>query len=215
MDGGIITLPLRASVGWTRFLLRIAGGAAGCAVKLGGKAAVAATEAVGRAAGRANDEADWVSPAPPLKAPSPGRESAEPTPPDITGPSRASNGASSSFTEPVTVPRPPATLPESARPSPAVVSEPSPAHVSEEAELVSEIAEPGAEDGAGASISIAEPWSGYRQMSARQVISRLADATTAELAAIELYEASNRNRQTVRAAAQRSLKIKTGRGSSD
>jgi hypothetical protein len=213
MDGGIITLPLRASVGWTRLLLRIAGGAAGCAVKLGGKAAVAATEAVGRAAVRAGDEGEWVPPAPPVDVPSPGRETVAPTPPNIPGPSRASNGASSSFTEPVAVPRPPDTLPESARPSPAVASEPSPAHVSEEAELVSEFADPGAEEGAGASISIAEPWPGYRRMNASQVISRLADATPAELAAIELYEASNRNRQTVRAAAQRSLKIKTGRGS--
>jgi hypothetical protein len=47
------------------------------------------------------------------------------------------------------------------------------------------------------------------------VIARIDDATPAELAGIELYESAHRNRQTVLAAAQRSLKTKTGRGSPD
>ena len=78
--------------------------------------------------------------------------------------------------------------------------------------LVREEAEPGAEDGAGAQIRIAEPWDGYRQMSAKDVIARLADATPAELAAVQLYETSNRHRQTVLTAVGRALKTKTGRG---
>ena len=94
-------------------------------------------------------------------------------------------------------------------------SEPEPAHVSEEPELIESIAEPGAEDGAGASVEIAEPWPGYRGLTAADVIARIDDATPAELAGIELYESAHRNRQTVLAAAQRSLKIKTGRGSPD
>jgi hypothetical protein len=40
-------------------------------------------------------------------------------------------------------------------------------------------------------------------------------ATTATEAAIELYESNNRDRQTVRAAVQGSLRTKTGRGSPD
>jgi hypothetical protein len=52
-------------------------------------------------------------------------------------------------------------------------------------------------------------------MTAKQVIERLTDATAAELAAVQLYESINRDRQTVRAAAERNLKSKTGRGSPD
>jgi hypothetical protein len=90
-----------------------------------------------------------------------------------------------------------------------------PVHVSEEPELVQEVAEPGAEDGAGASVTIDEPWPGYARMTAKQVIERLTDATAAELAAVQLYESINRDRQTVRAAAERNLKSKTRRGSPD
>jgi hypothetical protein len=88
-------------------------------------------------------------------------------------------------------------------------------HVYEEPELVQEVAERGAEDGAGAAVTVDEPWPGYARMTAKQVIERLADATPAELAAVQLYESFNRDRQTVRAAADRNLKSKTGRGSPD
>ncbi len=39
--------------------------------------------------------------------------------------------------------------------------------------LVRESAEPGAEDGAGASVTVAEPWEGYSGMNAREVVARL------------------------------------------
>jgi hypothetical protein len=260
MVGGITTLPLRAGIGYTRFVLRIAGDAAGCAAKISAKAVVTATEAVGRAAGRASDEAAWGRPAPPLDTPPPppparedarsaparqrprtaparqrprtaparqrprtppAREDArpslsEPTPASVADRRPVPDRAPSAFDGPFEVPRPPETLPESATPAePPAASQQPPAHVSEQPELVREVADPGAEDGAGASVAIAEPWPGYRQMNAKQVIERVADATPAELAAIELYESSNRDRQTVRAAVQRSLKAKTGRGSPD
>jgi hypothetical protein len=80
-----------------------------------------------------------------------------------------------------------------------------PVHLDVEDELVEEVAEPGAEDGAGAQVTIAEPWNGYRELRAADVIERLASATPEELAAIELYELSSRNRRTVVAAAQREL----------
>jgi hypothetical protein len=79
------------------------------------------------------------------------------------------------------------------------------AHIDTDDELVEEVAEPGAEDGAGAQVHIAEPWAGYRELRAADVISRLAAASAEELAAIELYELSGRKRRTVIAAAQREL----------
>ncbi|MGA9860184.1 MAG: hypothetical protein WBQ18_20120 [Solirubrobacteraceae bacterium] len=81
-----------------------------------------------------------------------------------------------------------------------------PAHVSEEPELAESVAETGAEDGAGAEVRIAEPWDGYRLMNAAEIIDRLATASSAELAAVELYELSSRKRKSVLAAAQRRLK---------
>jgi hypothetical protein len=80
-----------------------------------------------------------------------------------------------------------------------------PAHLETEDELVGEVADAGAEDGAGAQVSIAEPWSGYRELRAADVIERLATASPEELAAIELYELASGKRQTVVAAAQREL----------
>jgi hypothetical protein len=87
-------------------------------------------------------------------------------------------------------PRPPA--------PPSVSSPPPPA-------IVLESADAGAEDGAGAQVRVAEPWSGYDQLGARDVIERLAAATPAELAAVELYEGSKRRRKTVLAEAERRL----------
>jgi hypothetical protein len=75
--------------------------------------------------------------------------------------------------------------------------------------LVEEVAETGAEDGAGAQVTIDEPWDGYRLMNAGAVIDRLGGASAAELAAVELYELANRKRRTVLQAAQRELKRQT------
>ncbi len=80
-----------------------------------------------------------------------------------------------------------------------------PTHVSEEPELVEELAEPGAEEGAGAQVNVREPWEGYGRMNARDVVARLAAADRAELAAIELYERAHRNRRTVLNALERRL----------
>ncbi|MEO6857211.1 MAG: hypothetical protein ABI323_01285 [Solirubrobacteraceae bacterium] len=71
--------------------------------------------------------------------------------------------------------------------------------------VVEESADIGAEEGAGAEIHVAEPWEGYREMKAADVIDRLGGADTAELAAVELYEISHRRRQTVLDAAKREL----------
>jgi hypothetical protein len=85
-----------------------------------------------------------------------------------------------------------------------------PVHVSEERELVRESAEPGAEDGAGATVTVIEPWNGYTHMNARDVIARAKQADRAELAAVRLYESGHRSRQTVLAAVDRQLKAGNG-----
>jgi hypothetical protein len=91
------------------------------------------------------------------------------------------------------------------------VSEPSePVHVSEEPELVRESAEAGAEHGAGAQLTVLEPWNGYAHMNAREVIARARQASRAELAAVRLFESRHRGRQTVLAAVDRQLKLASG-----
>lgn len=85
-----------------------------------------------------------------------------------------------------------------------------PFHVSEEPELVREEAEPGAEEGAGAEVTVTEPWEGYGRMNAREVIARARSASVAELAAVRLYESGHRSRQTVLTAVDRELKTANG-----
>jgi hypothetical protein len=85
-----------------------------------------------------------------------------------------------------------------------------PIHVSEEPELVQEFAEPGAEDGAGAEVRVSEPWTGYRRMTAQDVVDRLSGATPAELAAVQLYERQHRERATVLSAVKRQLQHASG-----
>lgn len=80
-----------------------------------------------------------------------------------------------------------------------------PDHVDEETVLVAESAEAGAEDGAGPELTIEAPWEGYDDMTAADIRDRLAAATAVEAAAVELYEASRKNRRTVIDAAARVL----------
>jgi hypothetical protein len=82
--------------------------------------------------------------------------------------------------------------------------------VDDEPELVAEFSEPGAEDGAGAEVSIDEPWDGYSSMNAEAVTARIGEASPAELAVIELYEQAHRKRQTVLAAAKTQLSKSPG-----
>lgn len=89
---------------------------------------------------------------------------------------------------------------------PAVPDELVPDHVDEEAVLVAEVAEEGAAEGAGAELHVEPPWERYDQMTAADIRDRLALATPAEAAAVELYEASRRNRSSVMDAATRVLR---------
>jgi hypothetical protein len=89
--------------------------------------------------------------------------------------------------------------PETFEPKPP--EPPEPLHVSEEPILVAEVADDGAEDGAGPELSIDEPWEGYSSMTAAQIRRRLRQADAATIAAVRLYEAANKGRSTVLQAA--------------
>lgn len=142
---------------------------------------------------------------------------------DIESPPRAAEKASPPTRTPSTVagaasPRPSApvngrpqatTAPAHPSPEPATQLETQletvPAHISTEPELVESFAEPGAEDGAGAAVHVEEPWKGYGRMTAAEVISRLVEASSEELAAVTLYESVHRRRRTVLGEAERRL----------
>jgi hypothetical protein len=86
---------------------------------------------------------------------------------------------------------------------PAVPDELIPDHVDTEAVLVAEVAEEGAEEGAGAELTIEPPWDGYEQMTAADIRDRLAAASPAEAGAVELYERTHKNRSSVIEASER------------
>jgi hypothetical protein len=89
---------------------------------------------------------------------------------------------------------------------PAVPDELIPDHVDEEVVLVAEVAEEGAEDGAGPELHIDPPWAGYDEMTAAQIRDRLAAGDTVLAAAVDLYETTHKSRRTVIEAAERALR---------
>jgi hypothetical protein len=209
MIGELITLPLRLSVRGTQLALRTAEGIAERVVS----GALQATHLVSRNGGPA------APPEPAERSPEPAERSPEapdrPEPgsdrPRQRPPARVRVEAERAQGPPARDPAKTATAP----PPPVEVpppAPPAPMHVSEEPVLVREEAEPGAEDGAGASIRIDPPWDGYGSMGAREVIARLEDADAAALATVQLYESMNRSRQTVLQAVERRLKAANRRG---
>jgi hypothetical protein len=81
-----------------------------------------------------------------------------------------------------------------------------PAHVDDEPELVAEFADSGAGEGAGAELHVDEPWEGYGSLTADAIKNRISAASTAELAVIQLYEATHRSRRSVIEAVERRSK---------
>jgi hypothetical protein len=204
----LITLPLRVWFRSARLLTRVAGDAAGRAVSLAGQtigvgSPNGSSSDRGRSAESATPEPGWREesidrPVSPVDVEHP-RE--EPERPAAPAQPRDSAGARA-----VTAVRPPQEEPV----EPVAPTVPEPVHVSEEPVLVDEVAEPGAEEGAGAAITVLEPWKGYAHMNAREVIARAQQAGPAELAAVRLYESRHRSRQTVLAAVDRQLKLSGG-----
>ena len=202
MAGKLIMLPLRVWLRSACLLTRAAGGAAERAASLAGQT-IGVKSPNGSDRGRppatATPEPGWREEA--IEEPVSPADVEHPEPVDVEHP------------EPVDVEHPEPVSPiDVAHPDHAPEWPPArePVHVSEEPELVREVAEPGAEDGAGASVTVLEPWSGYAHMNAREVIARAGQASPAELAAVRLYESRHRSRQTVLAAVDRQLKLSGG-----
>lgn len=194
MFGELITLPLRITGRAVRFYWR----ATEQALSLASEATGYVIERVSPGPRERTDDSVTAAPEAPPAERKPATTPASPKSP-LT---------STESTPPV----PPLRVPRATEPQPVAPAE-EPTHVSEEPVLVEELAEPGAEDGAGAEIRVQEPWDGYRRMNAREVTARLSDASAAELAAVQLYESTTQGRQTVLAAVQRQLRVATGSGS--
>lgn len=191
MVGKLITLPLRVPLRSAQLLTRAAG------------------EVAGRAASITGQAIELFMPARTDHAPSP--QEPRPAPPTPRREEPAEEAVSSAAVEhPPTRGAPVSEAPAEWTEEPPAPLLEEPAHVSEETELVQESAEPGAEEGAGADVSVLEPWEGYGRMSAEDVIDRAGTATAAELAAMRLYEARHRARQTVLTAVDRQLRLANG-----
>jgi hypothetical protein len=102
------------------------------------------------------------------------------------------------------VERPPA--PSTATPMPAAEPPAEEEHVDEGAVLVAEVAESGAEDGAGPELEVEEPWENYDRMTAEEIGDRLSAASREAVAAVQLYEAVTKSRDSVLEATERRLR---------
>lgn len=115
-------------------------------------------------------------------------------------------------------PAPPPRRPEAATPppvppaaaeGPAVPVVPPPAGaktVDDDPVPVGEFGGEGAAEGAGAEVTVDEPWDGYDTMTAAQIQKRLAGADREALAAVVLHEGVGRKRKSVIAAAEKRLR---------
>ena len=141
---------------------------------------------------RGRTRTPWTPPPPVSGARSP----TTPREPAPAAPAAPSPPARSAEPPPAaaTVPIPAAAAP--AEPAEPVVPE-ADDHVSREAVVVAESADEGAADGAGAQITIGEPWAGYGSLTAKAINDHLATAGPESLAVARLYEAAHRNRVTV------------------
>ena len=105
---------------------------------------------------------------------------------------------------------PPDRPPPAAQPAPPPPAAPEPPrqeeHVDEGVVLVAEVAETGAEDGAGPELEVQEPWDGYDTMTADEIREVISQASRESLAAVDLYERTKKNRRSVLDAAERRLR---------
>jgi hypothetical protein len=90
-----------------------------------------------------------------------------------------------------------------AEPVPSPLDDEEPAHVDDEPEHVAEFAEPGAEDGAHAELRVDPPWPAYGSMKVADIRERVAVADAAELAVVQLFESTHRNRKSILDAVER------------
>ena len=134
-----------------------------------------------------------VEPETDVAAPGPGERGPEP---DLVQP--VEPGAA----EPAEPQAPPAAVAEPPPPRPSAPAA-EPDHLEERPVVAAEVAEAGAEDGAGAQVHVDPPWEGYGGMTAVDVRARLADADPEVAAVVKLYEAAHKGRRSVLEAADR------------
>lgn len=184
MVGRVITLYLRAGIGVANLALRTAA--------RGAELAVGAVRIVTPASGRPEQSAseDKVG-RPADSAPEPPRDMAEPSVDVAEPPREVMIEPQQGIDYDSEAPGPIDELSEKAK------------TIDDEPELVAEFAEPGAEDGASAELAVDEPWEGYDDLMADEVVERIGESDAAALAVIELYEQSNKQRRTVLAAVER------------
>jgi hypothetical protein len=133
----------------------------------------------------------------PVRAPEPTAAAPAAEPAEAPAPPAAERAAQAPVAEPpAPAPEPPVDL----EPAP-----PEPPHVGEEPELVAEVAERGAEEGAGPEVTLEEPWPGYDSMTAVVICDRLTAENETVVAAVRLYEAAGQGRESVLEAASKSL----------
>jgi hypothetical protein len=140
-----------------------------------------------------------------------GRRASEPE--QDTSEPRTAEPAAPPAPEPAAPPAPEPSPPRRDAAAPPSSLDPASGHVSEEAVLVGESADPGAADGAGPEIRVDEPWDGYRAQAAADVVDRLGSEPDSAVALVQLYEQTHRRRRTVLAAAERELRRRNPPGS--
>jgi hypothetical protein len=138
----------------------------------------------------------WVEPEVDVVAPEPGQRGPAPDLVKPIEPEAAEPGGPK-------VPPPAVAEPPGPRPiAPAAV----PDHLEDRPVIAAEVAEAGAEEGAGAQVHVDQPWEGYVGMTADEVRARLADADTEVAAVVKLYEAAHKDRTSVIEAADRRMR---------
>lgn len=208
----LITLPLRIAALATRLGFEVTDRAVGALLHAAERLIGVAQEPPGQPASAPAEGTNGVSwavvvatPAPPgsVSDAAPGTLDAGTTPePQDTTPEPQDTTLQPQHTAPQPPERASAPEPET---SPLAAQ----AHVSAEPQFVEAFAEPGAEEGAGASVRVQEPWKGYGNMTASEIIARLDGATREELADVALYEGLHRRRRTVVTRARQQLQRAT------
>ena len=207
----LITLPLRIAASATRLGFHVTERAVGAVLQAADRLVGVAQEPPGLAASapaKSRSDVSWTVVVATPALPGSVSDTARGSPEDET-PSQPQ----------AVTPQPQDTSPQPPERTPAPEPEPGPpaarAHVSEEPQFVEAFAEPGAEEGAGASVRVQEPWKGYGKMTASQIIARLDGGTREELADVALYEGLHRRRRTVLTRARRQLQRATAAASND
>jgi type IV secretory pathway VirB10-like protein len=193
----LITLPLRVAAFTTRLGARVAFDALAAGVTVTGRLIELALPEPERAA--ATPSSSWSVQV--LAVPA----EAEPAEAAPAEPAAAEPAAAEPASAEPAAAEPAPAEPAAAEPESPDTPAPEPV-AAEPAVLVESFADAGAEDGAGATVEVHEPWEGYTDMTAHEVIHRLSGASPEEAAVVELYERQHGTRKTVLAAAERRLR---------